>query len=227
MIKSDEILTEVKTILNSKWDTREGIKIPEVEDITLSSNEAVLLDATVLYADMRQSTNLVDTYDKEFAAKVYKTFLLSSSKIIQNLDGKITAFDGDRIMAIFIGDYKNSYATKTAMHIKYLVSKINEEIPKSFNTQYKLNFGVGIDTSNIFATRTGMWNYNDIVWLGKASNYAAKYSELGKNPNNIVISKNVYDRLRDNVKNSNGRNMWNFDVINGLSVYKTSYHWSF
>ena len=48
--------------------------VPESDDLKLS-NDAVNLDATVLYADMAGSTNLVSTYKPEFAAEVYKTFL--------------------------------------------------------------------------------------------------------------------------------------------------------
>jgi hypothetical protein len=59
MISSDKILQEVQKILDGKWEIKSGEVIPEVEDIVLSKNDAVELDATVLYADMRNSTYLV------------------------------------------------------------------------------------------------------------------------------------------------------------------------
>jgi class 3 adenylate cyclase len=198
-----------------------------VEDITLSDNDGVSLSAAVLYADMRHSTLLVDTKNKEFAAKIYKSFLLSTSMVIRDMGGTITAFDGDRVMAIFTDNLKNTNAVKTDMLIKYLIYKVNSEIPQYYKTDYKIDFGIGIDTSDIFAVRSGIKGYNDIVWLGRASNHAAKYSEIGQNPNNIIISSFVYNNMNDTVKVSNGNNMWTY-FSSGLEIlYQTNYHWIF
>lgn len=45
-----------------------------------------------------------------FAAEIYKSYLHCASKIIRCENGVITAFDGDRVMGIFIGDLKNTSA---------------------------------------------------------------------------------------------------------------------
>jgi len=61
MKTSKEIIAEVKQIFATSWVIRDGTKVPEPEDIKLG-NDAVLLDGTVLYADMADSTGLVDGY---------------------------------------------------------------------------------------------------------------------------------------------------------------------
>jgi hypothetical protein len=48
----------------------------------------------VLYADLADSTKLVDEYQRPFAAEIYKTFLHCAGKIIRAEDGTITAYDG-------------------------------------------------------------------------------------------------------------------------------------
>ncbi len=83
----------------------ERLQVPETEDIKLG-NEGVRLDGTVLYADLQDSTGLVDAYKTEFAAEVYKSYLLTACKIIRDEGGVITAFDGDRVMALYIGKKK-------------------------------------------------------------------------------------------------------------------------
>jgi class 3 adenylate cyclase len=50
-----------------------------------------------------------------FAAEIYKTFLHCAAKIIRSEDGVITAYDGDRIMAVFIGNAKNTSAVRAAL----------------------------------------------------------------------------------------------------------------
>lgn len=221
---SNEILRDIKDMFNNKWNEVESNTIPEIDDVALSKNESIKLNATVLYVDMRNSTKLVSDWNVSFSTKIYKIFLWAASKVIQKKEGHITAFDGDRVMAIFIGDSKNTTAVKTAMNIKYLILQINKEILK--NTNYAIDFGIGIDTGLIFATRTGIWKYNDILWMGNPSNYAAKYSELGKNPNNIIISKTVYNFLNNEAKYSGDKNMWKYYNSN-QNILSSSYYWSF
>jgi hypothetical protein len=74
MALSDDLKIEVKNIFSEQWQKRNGTKIPEADDLKLS-NEAVLLEGVVLYADLADSTALVDRKKPEFAAERYKTYL--------------------------------------------------------------------------------------------------------------------------------------------------------
>ena len=70
-----EYLTgEVATIFKTKWEERDGTVVPTSESVKLG-NDAVRLDATVLYADLADSTKLVDGWKNWFVAKVYKAYL--------------------------------------------------------------------------------------------------------------------------------------------------------
>src|ERR1700722_9634829 len=84
--------------------SRVGRVVPETKDIALQG-DAVTLDAAVLYADMVESTHLVSAgYDKQFPPKVFKAYLDCACRIIRDNAGVITAFDGDRVMAVFIDE---------------------------------------------------------------------------------------------------------------------------
>ena len=119
----DELATEVAAIFRGRWSTRDGQVVPEDDDVQLG-NDAVKLKATVLYADLADSTDLVDGYKSPFAAEVYKTFLLCAAKIIRAESGVITAYDGDRIMAVYVGDWKEHGSSRTAMKIEWVVDEI-------------------------------------------------------------------------------------------------------
>lgn len=69
-LKAD-LESEVKAIFESRWTKRDGQVVPDLEDLQLG-NDAVKLQATVLYADMADSTNLVDSNEPHFAAEIYK-----------------------------------------------------------------------------------------------------------------------------------------------------------
>ena len=107
---SDDLTNEVKEVFRSSWQTRDGTKVPEPEDIQLG-NHAVKLDGTVLYADLADSTDLV-VNESAICRRSLQDLPPVASRIIRELGGEITAFDGDRVMGVFIGDSKNTSATK-------------------------------------------------------------------------------------------------------------------
>ena len=94
-LKSD-LESEVADVFSAKWEERDGNVVPEDDSVSLA-NDAVKLKATVLYADLADSTELVDSQVAFVAAEVYKTFLHCAAKIIRSEDGEITAYDGDRV----------------------------------------------------------------------------------------------------------------------------------
>ncbi len=226
---SEDLQSEVTKILRSQWTKRNGNVVPESEDLPLS-NEGVNLDATVLYADLSGSTRMVDGQSSQFAAEIYKCYLYCAAKIVKERGGTITAYDGDRIMAVFIGSHKNSSAAHCALNINYAVKYlINPAITAQYpQNQFQLRQVVGVDTSSLFVSRTGVRGANDLVWVGRAANYAAKLTELDAGfP--TWITKEVFEQLNNEAKYSNGKLMWEpmlWTAMNNKEIYRTSYHWT-
>ncbi len=229
MSLSDDLAKEIRKIFRDVWTTRDGQKVPESEDLGLG-NDAVKLYGTVLYADLDDSTNLVDSYKPEFAAEIYKAYLICAAKIIRSEDGVITSYDGDRIMAVYIGDSKNTNAARSALKINYAVTKIiNPIIKEYYETTYLVRQVVGIDTSKLFVARTGIRGSNDLVWVGRAANYAAKLSSLSASyPSRLT--ETVYNQLNKSIKYSDdGRSMWEVDRENNMNrtkIYRSTWWWS-
>lgn len=225
----DDLNSEVSKILQENWSERTGQVVPESDNLQLG-NDAVNLEGTVLYADLDDSTRLVDTREPWFAAEIYKCYLVCAARIIRSEGGKITSYDGDRIMTVFIGDSKNSSAARTALKINFAVQKIiNPAIQSQYpNVGYSVKHVVGIDTSNLFVARTGIRGANDLVWVGRAANYAAKLSARSGLP--TQITNEVYNKLNKNSKFSeNGQNMWTQTTapeIGNKKIYTSSWHWS-
>ena len=220
----------VEEIFKEKWSTREGKKVPESEDLALG-NDAVKLDGTVLYADLDDSTNLVDFYKPAFAAEVYKAYLNCAAKVIRSEGGIITSYDGDRIMAVYIGELKNTCAARSALKINYTVIKIINPLLKQYypTTDYRVRQVVGIDTSELFVARTGIRGSNDLVWVGRAANYAAKLCSLSADyPSRLTEA--VYKKLNKSAKYSNngGKPMWKeatWTNMNGMRIYRSTWRW--
>ena len=231
MALKEELEVAVEKIFRESWSSRDGQVVPDPEDIRLG-NDAVKLEGTVLYADMSDSTKLVDEKKPEFAAKVYKTYLSCAAKIIKSEGGDITAYDGDRVMAAFIGNIKNSTAARTALKINHAVIKIiNPAIRKQYpQTDYQLRHVVGIDTSSLLVARIGVRNDNDLVWVGRAANYAAKLCAINE-PNTIFITGEAFDRLHVDSKYGgiDKELMWKerqWSQMGDMRIYSSTWTWS-
>ena len=202
MALKDELEEAVTTTLRDLWDERDGRGVPDIDDLALG-NAGVKLNATVLYADISASTALVDTFrdTPRFPAEIYKCYLTCAAKIIKAGGGVIRAYDGDRIMAVFIGDYKNTNAAKAGLKINHAVVRIiNPRIEKYYpKVCYRLAHVVGIETSPIFAARIGVRLDNDLVWVGRAANYAAKLTEISET-NTVFITADVFNVLNEEAK---------------------------
>lgn len=227
-LKAD-LEADVKKIYTEQWSRRDGRKVPEDVDLK-SGNDAVDIEATILYADLDESTKLVDNYKDWFAAENYKTFLQCATKIIRSEGGHIRSLDGDRVMGVFFGGTKNTDAVRCGLKINGAVKnivqlKLKEQYP---NTKYVMRHVVGIDTSKVMVAKAGIRNNNDLVWIGKSANHAAKLSALSPDTP-TWITNTVYDTMLDKAKFSNdGTNMWKektWTQRNNRRVYCSTYWW--
>jgi len=227
----DTLKQDIAALFDEKWEQRDGQKVPEPSDLRLG-NDAVKLDATILYADLVESTDLVDQHTWWFAGEVYKAFLHCAAKIIKTNEGTIVSYDGDRIMAVFLGGSKNSQAVNSALCLSGAVKKIiNPELLEHYKgrTTFKgLRHAVGIDNGVIHAARTGVRGDNDIVWIGKAANHAAKLCTLRDGTYSTFITADVYNNMSDKQKLSESRpgtNMWDKDywIERQRTIYKSSW----
>jgi class 3 adenylate cyclase len=231
MATKKEIHQEVADIFATSWKKREGQVVPEADDVNLG-NDAVMLDGTVLYADLAESTALVRSYKDYFAAEIYKVYLVTACRIIRSEGGEITAFDGDRVMAVFIGDSKNTKAARAALKINWAVRHIiNPALKAQYpKTTYEVVQAVGIDTGSLMVAKTGIRGSNDLVWVGGAANYAAKLCALREGTYSTYITEGVFGLLSESVKlgGSPKRHMWEKTLwsATGLTVYRSSWWWS-
>src|ERR1051325_2168679 len=233
MSGSEDIEDDVDSILSQTWDIRDGEVVPETSDVALAGG-GVKLTATMLYSDLADSTELAMNFDKRTAARVFKCFMTATSRIVRAQGGEIRSFDGDRVMAVFIGDSKNTSAAKAALKINHAVLKIIK--PKLEAKYTSLSDGgwtikhcTGIDTGEMLIVRGGIRNNNDLIWVGRAPNVAAKLSGVRAAPYYSYITPQVYNKLSDEAKKTDGKDMWQKTTWNEVAgidtVYRSSWTW--
>lgn len=233
MALKDELAAEIADILTQAWDLRDGQVVPTTDTVALAGG-GVKLDATMLYADLADSTELA-MWDRRVTARICKAYLACASRIIRHHGGEIRSFDGDRVMGVFIGGYKNTNAAKCAlkinwMFLKLLKPKFEAKYEALRNGTYKLAQTVGVDTSEVLIVRAGVRNNNDLIWIGRAPNVAAKMSGIRQSPYFSFLTKEVYSRLADEAKfGADGREMWeacNWNAGPVKDLYRSSWTWT-
>lgn len=225
----DELTSEIDTIFHDAWTTRDGNVVPIDTSIKLS-NDAVKIDGAVLYADIADSTKMVQGHSDFGAAEVYKAFLRCAARIILADGGTITAYDGDRVMAVFVGDGKETTAVRAALKINWAVKNIVVPRRNRFYNKslFSLEHVVGVDTSALFVARTGVRGSNDLVWVGRAANQAAKLASL-PHTHNTYITQAVYAAMDNSVAFLNSVAMWNkltWNTFDNSIIYGSTYWWS-
>jgi len=226
----EDLRSKLREIFGAQWEVRNGRVVPEPEDVKLGK-DAVRIDGTVLYADLVESTAMVSSKKAEFAAEVYKAYLEAACRVIQRYDGVITAFDGDRVMAVYIGDSKNTSAVRSALGINWSIIAVNEEMKKRWTTDHVVKQAVGVDTGSLFVAKTGIRGANDLVWVGRSANYAAKLCSMRSGGYASWITSEVYNNMNDEVKyakkDNETVNMWYSHTWeeNGQTIYKSSWYW--
>lgn len=227
-----DLQANVHQFLKTPWTRTEGRVVPEPEGIGMGNDGIELKEAVCLYADLADSTGLVNAFLDWFAAIVYKSFLHCAVKIILSEGGTITSFDGDRVMGIFVGSDRFSAAARAALKINWATSQMVEPAIKAHWKDQtsvqalQIRHTVGIDASKVFAARTGARGNNDIVWVGRAPNYAAKLATWRDPRMPTLITADVFSGLSGSARDANGTCMWSRDArtINGVGVYSSNYY---
>jgi class 3 adenylate cyclase len=133
------------------------------------------------------------------------------------------------VMAVFIGDRKNSQAVKAALQIKWAVRNIVQVKLKSVykSSDFTAQHVVGIDTSKVRVAKTGIRGSNDLVWVGRAANYAAKLAALPHSVSTYITAE-VYKVMDDASKYSSGINTWTaykWTKFDDRIIYGSTYSW--
>ena len=232
MALKEELENHCDSIFKAAWTRRDGTVVPSDTSLTYA-NTGINLEGAVLYADLAASTKLVDANTPEFAAEIYKTFLHVAGKIIRSECGAITAYDGDRIMAVFISGAPRTSAVRAALKINWAVNEIVQKRMKAMyaHQDYVVSHTCGVDQSKLMVAKTGVRGANDLVWVGRAANYAAKLCAIPE-AYRTWITAEIYDSMLDEAKygGPNKLNMWtqrSWAGMNNQRIYCSNWHWAF
>ncbi len=229
----DELSGDISRIIQQGLVVRDGLNVPSTGNLPLEGG--LRFDATVLYADLIQSAKPVTDFQQRAAAKVVRMFLRCMCRLITSNGGTVTSFDGKKVMGVFLGDMRNTNAATCALKMNYVTSKmiaptLEDYFTNAKESSFSISHCVGVDTGSVMAVRAGLSGLNDLVWVGRAPNLAAKLSEIRTEPHNSYISEDVFFMLFEQAKFSpenDNQLMWeesHFDYLGeSMKVYRSAW----
>tara|TARA_B110000902_G_scaffold210996_1_gene241570 strand:- start:372 stop:1064 length:693 start_codon:yes stop_codon:yes gene_type:complete len=225
-LKSD-IENKVKSYFTEPYTVEDTKIVPDTDYSKLTfGNKGLKAELAFLFVDIRKSSEMHTTYGFADTARIYQSFHDICIRIIESKDGKIRAFDGDRIMGVFSGEHKCSNATQSARKIKWAIQNILNQ-----HLKIPIKIGIGIDFGNTLIAKVGKGrdtNNNDLDWIGQACNYASHLSGYGKDT--TLITSRTYNRMNENSKFYNGKSMWSekkLTIKNGKEIDVYESNWGF
>lgn len=225
-----DIHEKIEAILNSEMEVEDftGDTVPSINDLDDENRGLILTDCSILFVDIRSSTQLSDRSQAKSMAKIYRAFVRAMAMSIYSCGGKVRQIAGDRVMGVFLSDAQESSASK-AIHAGRAIITAVEHV---FNPLCKRNInnktiqcGVGIDLGRVLTTSVGMEHEGedarDLVWAGKIANVSSKHTDLAE-AGEIFVTKRFYDKLPTGFKkNTEGINIWKNNFrIKGNSIYE-------
>lgn len=229
MTKSELENTEdiLKNIIMQKVDTIELEEqiLPQIEELTYS-NKSYKVKCSILFIDIRESTQLSENLTDKSMLKIYKSFIRMATQCVRYSGGYTRQFLGDRIMGIFLDDVdkegniikkSSNKAVNSAREMNtYIDYVLNNLISKNINEKY-IKCGIGICTGKVLLAQVGMkgaeqdeskQNEKGDVWVGYITNQASKFADLTMS-REIFIDENTFKELSDENSKNNDKYLWN------------------
>jgi PAS domain S-box-containing protein len=156
------------------------------------------VDITVLFADIRGFTSYSEKIAPEKLVSILNRYLAAMADGVLSQEGTIDKFMGDAIMAWFNAPIPQKdhtlRAVKTALAIRESVEKLYEELPQDAH----LAFGVGIHYGDAVLGLIGTEKRLEYTAISDSVNIAKRIQENSAK-NQILISKDAYERVREEV----------------------------
>jgi len=163
--------------------------------VTLSGE---LKEVTVLFADLRDFTRLVETTPPREVVTIINTYFKSMTEAINAHHGLVLQFIGDEIEAVFGApvalENHQQWAVDAALKMRKRLSQVNLHLANQGFPP--LRHGIGLHTGKVVAANIGSTQRLSYALVGETVNIASRIQDLNKDfDTDILISDAVRQGL--------------------------------
>ncbi|MGD8700851.1 MAG: adenylate/guanylate cyclase domain-containing protein [Desulfosarcina sp.] len=155
-------------------------------------------EVTVLFADLRDFTSLVENIPPREMVTIINTYFEAMSAAITKHKGLVLQFIGDEIEAVFGApiamDNHQENAISAAIEMRERLSRVNLTLSKQGYPS--LCHGIGLHTGKVVAANIGSPHRLSYALVGETVNIASRIQDLNKEfETDILLSDAVYKAL--------------------------------
>ncbi len=159
---------------------------------------------TILFADLQGFTAMSEELDQEEVVNILNAYFSIATPIVFHHDGTLDKLMGDGIMAFFGAPITHENdalrAVETAVELKLALRAFNTA--KQHEHWPDLDVSIGINTGEVVAGYIGSQEHLNYTVIGDAVNTAQRLQSIA-GTNTILISKAVYEEIRDRLPTDN------------------------
>jgi adenylate cyclase len=172
------------------WGTRPSSFSPRLcstcEDLARSQEAGAEVEATLLFADIRDSTPLAERIGISKFKEVIQRFYKTTSRVLIEHNAMVNRLMGDQVSAVFVPRLTGNDHAKIAVHAaKELLRVTGHSDPKGPWIPVGVGIHSGLTYVGVVGSKDGV---NEIAVLGSAANLTARLSSQAKT-GEILISE--------------------------------------
>ena len=188
----------LRQVLGRSVDPRVMERLLADPDVDILKGERAVL--TVLYADLRGSTNFAEKTDPETLVEFINQYLSAMTEVILAHEGTLDKFVGDEVMALFGAPFPQPDHALRAVKAGLDMQKAHQRLLKTWRARgiKAPLLGVGLATGELIVGEMGSSQRSDYSVIGKAANLGARICSAAK-PGQVLISPRSYELVKDSV----------------------------
>jgi class 3 adenylate cyclase len=158
----------------------------------------ITIDATVLFADLRDYTGLSQSLAPEAMAALLDAFYDTCASAIWEHDGLLNKTIGDAVMAVFNFPIRQTDHARQAL----LTARAIRERCRA-RSEAEIGVGIGIHSGELTFGEFGR-SHRDLTAIGTVVNTAAR-AQAAAAAGEILVTRAVYERARADLPDSRGQ----------------------
>jgi len=186
----------LRRVLGRSVDPRVMERLLTNPDVDFMKGE--LLELSVLFADLRGSTQLAEVTDPERLVEFIKDYFSEMTEVIFLHEGAVDKFVGDEVMALFGAPIPQQDHAVRSLEAAVAMQARFEKVRTRWMEKgmHIPPIGIGISTGNMIAGEMGGPQRAEYTVIGRAVNLGARICTSAEG-GEILVSQRTYDLVKD------------------------------
>ncbi len=197
MENESKLKNYIDNIINTKIN-KQVVNGVLIESQIPKGNKVLVVNTSVLFIDIRESTKLSKRIELTNMTKLYKIFGVIASIAAREFEGIIFQFAGDGFMAAFNSSKDSDNSLNAFKAVKRFKELLDYTFKPNVPKEWHFDCGYAITTGHIYMTRLKSKQFklhSFGVFPGDATNISSKFSGFAK-VDELLIDEVSYNRLK-------------------------------